>query len=482
MVPPKKKIPLHTKILWSLLAGAVLGIACQFMASKSPDFAGKLSWFIEHVAGPGGNIFLALIFMIVVPLLLSALILGVGEIGDVAKFGRMGVRTLIMTLIFSTIAVLLAWAAVNLVRPGDYVTKAQRDDIFAAYQEKAMEKLNLSKAEMEEDRKLREQALGSADDESDTPVDDPSYVSEGTKDAIASATKPADPPVIGLVPKNPLLEATRALSGGILPFMFFALFFGIALAKSDAAVTATLRQFFEGLFEVSQTVINMAMQFAPIGVFCLMFKTGAELGFSIFSILLIYASLVLVVLAIHQFGVYSLLLTVIARRNPLTFFKQMRNVMQTAFATSSSNATLPVALHDATEKIGLPKVVSSFVLTVGATANQNGTALFEGITLIFLCQLFDVGLSTGQQFQVLGLSILAGIGTAGVPGGSLPTIGAIIKGFGVPSSAIGLILGVDRILDMSRTVLNVTGDMAIACCVARWEGHSPEDVPESAMG
>jgi DAACS family dicarboxylate/amino acid:cation (Na+ or H+) symporter len=263
--------------------------------------------------------------------------------------------------------------------------------------------------------------------------------------------------------------------------MVFALIFGLAMTRADSQVVAPLKQMIEGIFEVSQKVIELAMQLAPYGVFALMFKTASTLGFEIFVTLGAYALTVLLGLAIHMFGVYSILIRVLARRNPLTFFRQIRTVMSTAFATASSNATLPVAMKTSVEELGLPKEISNFVLTVGATANQNGTALFEGITIIFFCQLFDVPLDMGKQLMILGLSIVAGIGTAGVPGGAWPVIGAIVKSLGVPAGAIGMALGVDRILDMSRTVLNVTGDIAIAACVSEWEGKGIQ-APEEVLG
>ncbi|MEZ5162417.1 MAG: dicarboxylate/amino acid:cation symporter [Fimbriimonadaceae bacterium] len=426
--------------MMSLVVGAIVGVIANVIAASNPAFKETLGTINDKIMGPVGSIFLAMIFMIVVPLLLSAIVLGVGEIGEVRKFGRIGGRTLIMTVVFSGIAVALAMIAVNLVNPGRGISEEKRDTLVAQYKEDA-------------DKKY----------------------------AAAEAPEPPDPPVLGIVPKNPILEASRALSGGILPFMFFAIIFGLAMTKVDSEVVAPLRQFFEAVFEVSQKVIDMAMTLAPIGVFALIFKTGSSLGFDIFILLLKYAVLVLVVLAIHMFGVYSLLIKFIAKRNPMDFFRQCRNVMITAFATSSSNATLPVALRDAEKEVGLPKDISSFILTVGATANQNGTALFEGITIIFLCQLFGVELGMADQLKVLGLAIVAGIGTAGVPGGAWPVIGAIVKGFKVPGEAIGIVLGIDRLLDMSRTVLNVVGDMAIACCVSEWEGRGVA-IPEEVQG
>lgn len=432
---PRKKMALHNKILLGLLLGGILGVTAQAVAADNTALQQNLRWFVDTIADPVGNIFLAMIFMIVVPLLLSALILGIAEIGDIAKVGRIGVRALTMTVILSGIAVAIAFTAVNLFRPGDTVSDEQRDQLYAAYQE------------------------------------------DGVKRETIGDQQIADPPVLGIIPRNPTLEATRALSGGILPFMFFALMLGLALAKSDPIKVAPVRAFFEGLFEMSQKVIEMAMAFAPIGVFFLVFKTGAILGLDIFRVLGVYAVVVLAALALHLFVTYPLALKFIAKRDPLRFFKQIRNVILTAFATSSSNATLPVALKTAEEEVGLPKDISSFVLTVGATANQNGTALFEGITIIFFCQLFDVPLTAADQLMVLGVSILAGIGTAGVPGGAWPVIGSVAKSLGVPGGAIGMALGIDRILDMSRTVLNVVGDLTIAACVTRWEGRDQELPP-----
>lgn len=421
-----------------LLLGAVFGIIQNLRFEGNPEAQELWKAFVSAWVDPVGQIFLALIFMIVVPLLLSALILGVQELGGVAKFGKIGGLTLGMTVLFSSLAVMLAFGAVTLFQPGKGISQQAAAQLQEKYQKDGEKKM-----------------------------------------AAAKAEPPADPAVLGIIPKNPLLEATRALSGGILPFMVFALFFGLAMTKIDPEKAVPLKQFFEGLFEVSQKVIDMAMSFAPIGVFALVFSTASTLGIELILILLRYAAVVLVALAIHQFVTYSLLIKLIAKRSPIEFFKQMRNVMLTAFATSSSNATLPVALRDATDEVGLPRDISSFVLTVGATANQNGTALFEGITLVFLCQIFGVPLESPQIVTILLMSIVAGIGTAGVPGGSWPVIGSIAQNLGVNASSIGIILGIDRILDMSRTVLNVTGDMAIACCVATLDGRSVV-IPEEA--
>jgi len=462
-----KGMALHNRILIGLGLGAVFGVGANLIAANNPAVKSFVEDLNAKVMTFVGDSFLAMIFMIVVPLLFSALVLGISDIGDVAKVGRLGIRALLLTVLFSGIAVAIALVLVNVVQPGKAISEQKRNELQQSYAKDGLKKEGFTEAEVEQI--IAERAAN---------PDGKSELEE--KIAAPKGGTEVDPPVAGIVPKNPLLEATRALSGGILPFMFFALVFGLAMAKSDPVVVAPFRQFCEAVFEISQRVIELAMMLAPFGVFALIFKTASTLGLDIFVTLGAYALTVLVGLAIHMFGVYTILIRVIAKRNPWDFYRRIKHVMMTAFATSSSNATLPVALKAAEEDLGLPKNISSFVLTVGATANQNGTALFEGITIIFFCQLFDVPLTFATQLTVLGLSIVAGIGTAGVPGGAWPVIGAIVKTLGVPAGAIGMALGVDRILDMSRTVLNVTGDIAIAACLAEWEGKGTV-IPAEAL-
>lgn len=219
------------------------------------------------------------------------------------------------------------------------------------------------------------------------------------------------------------------------------------------------------------------MKYAPIGVFFLVFRAASSLGANAVVAVGQYVILVLAALALHMFVTYPIFLKFVAKRDPVQFFRQCREVILTAFSTSSSNATLPVALRVAEQEVGLPRKTSSFVLTVGATANQNGTALFEGITILFLAQFAGVNLDFSQQLTIMGLAILAGIGTAGVPGGAWPMIGVILAKFGIPVELIGVVIGIDRILDMSRTVLNVVGDITIAACVSELDGLGME-IPE----
>lgn len=292
---------------------------------------------------------------------------------------------------------------------------------------------------------------------------------EDSKKGKSAAEQIAD-----LVPKNPIQSAVEAFSGGLLPFMVFALIFGIAMTLVEQEKVVPIKGLLEGLFAVSLKIIDFAMAIAPYGVFFLIFAAAAQLGWTSVMAVGKYALVVLGALAFHFFVVYSLALKYIARRNPWQFFKQVRSVMLTAFGTASSNATLPIALRSAEQDVGLPRDISSFVLTVGATANQNGTALFEGISILFLTQFFGVDLSFSQQLTVMGLAILAGVGTAGVPGGAWPAIAAILATLGVPAEGIVICLGIDRILDMSRTVLNVVGDITIAACVTQMEGANVE--------
>jgi DAACS family dicarboxylate/amino acid:cation (Na+ or H+) symporter len=419
----RKGMALHTKILLGLVLGAACGILAKKYVQDEESLKRAIDW-----AGAIGEVFLNLIFMVVVPLLFSALVLGVSELGDVRKIGRIGIRSLAMTIILSSIAVLIGVGAINLVDPSKAISLEKRQELRDNY----------------------------AKEQTSTP--DP--VQEKDKAAL------------GMVPKNPLRDAVAAFSGGILPFMVFSLIFGIALASIEAEKSLPLKGVLEALFAVSLKVIDFAMKFAPIGVFGLVFAAGAKLGIDLFVTLGGYVMVVLVALAVHQFVTYSLVIKFIGKRDPVQFFKQMRTVMATAFATSSSNATLPTAIKAAEDDLGVPRRIGNFVLTVGATANQNGTALFEGITIIFLCRLFGVDLSIGQQFMVMGLAIVGGIGTAGVPSGSIPMIAGVLTTLGAPAGAVGLIVGIDRIMDMSRTVLNVTGDMTIAVCVSAMEEKS----------
>jgi DAACS family dicarboxylate/amino acid:cation (Na+ or H+) symporter len=282
-----------------------------------------------------------------------------------------------------------------------------------------------------------------------------------------------------IVPANPALAITGVAPGSpasaaefpnMLQLMFFALMLGIAATLVSPATVAPVLRVLESVYALSAKVVDILMAFAPYAVACLLFGNIARFGIDLLGALGWFVVTVLLGLAIQMFGVYSLSVAFLSRIAPLDFFRRVKTVMLTAFSTSSSNATLPTALRISEENLGVPREINSFVLTVGATANQNGTALYEGVTVLFLAQLAQVDLSLGQQLMVVYLAILGGIGTAGVPSGSIPFIIAVLATVGVNPALIAIILGVDRILDMCRTTLNVVGDLTAATYVARAEG------------
>jgi DAACS family dicarboxylate/amino acid:cation (Na+ or H+) symporter len=256
----------------------------------------------------------------------------------------------------------------------------------------------------------------------------------------------------------------------MLHIMFFALMIGIAITLLPEPVSAPFVKVMESLFAITSKIIDIIMKFAPYAVACLLFSNIAVFGIDLLQSLAWFVFTVILGLSIHFFGVYSLSVWLLSRLHPIDFFKRVWTVIVTAFSTSSSNATLPTALRVSEENLGVPREINSFVLTVGATANQNGTALYEGVTVLFLAQLAGVELTLGLQLMVVYMAILGGIGTAGVPSGSIPFIIGILAMIGIDPALIAIILGADRILDMCRTTLNVVGDITAATFVARSEG------------
>lgn len=419
----------HHKLLGGLVLGVLLGVVLHPYADVA-----WLTTVNANVLQPVGQIFLRLILMIVVPLIFSAMVLGVYELGQSHGLGRVATKTLVYTLVASSLSVLIGIGLVNGLKPGSGFQINQ--DIVAAQQS-----------------------------------------SVETVQKNAAAAKGFGETLVDLIPKNPVEAAANALNGQIIAFMVFALIFGVALSQvSPKREESRLVELLEQLYAVSMRIIGYAMKIAPYGVFAIVFNTIFKFGYEILSSLLFYVVVVVVGLLLQQFVVYAFLLKTIARRSPWAFFKSCRDVYLYAFSTSSSNATLPKSLETAEHVLGLSPRVSRFVLTVGSTANQNGTALFEGITVLFLAQVYGIELGLGQQVQVVLMSILAGIGTAGVPGGSLPLILILVQSLGIPAEGLGLILGVDRFLDMCRTTLNVSGDLVIAALVDRSE---PRTLPQA---
>lgn len=426
IVPPRRpRWPLHVKIFLGMFTGAALGVAANLAFGDNR----LLTATVANVTYPAGRIFLRLIFMVVIPLVLSAIILGVAELGDARRLGRIGLKTLVFTLALSSVSVLIGVTLANLIRPGAGLSEKSRV-------------------------KLLEVMSRHAGDVKEPPP-----------------PKTGLQILLDLIPENPVKAMVGALDGEMIAVMVFALVIGIALTMIDRRAVEPLLLWLQAVYEVVLKVIGLAMQLAPYGVAALLFSVTASAGLDALTALFYYVVTVLLGLALHQLVTYSLLVKYYARYPPRLFFTRIREVMVTAFSTSSSNATLPVTLRVAETELGIPRSIGGFVLTLGSTLNQNGTALYEGITVLFLAQFFGVPLSLQGQVTVVLLSILSGIGTAGVPGGSLPLVTALLVTIGVPYEGIGIIVGIDRLLDMCRTVLNVTGDVTAAACVARSEGH-----------
>ncbi len=439
---PTRRIPLHTKILIGLLAGIVLGLAANWIGTVNvePGVANaadenanglhdRLEWVVQNLTEPAGKIFLRLMFMVVLPLVFSALSLAVVEIGDVRRLGKLGLKTLLFTAILSSTAVVLGVTLVNVIRPGDRLSPEKREALFEQYASGA--RTNVKKSE---------------------------------------EAKPIRDLIVDLLPENPLQEMVGAIDAsskgnGMLAVMVFSLILGAAITTAPEKCQ-TLVSWLEGWNTVAMIVIGWAMRLAPFGAGCLVFSITARLGVDILKSLFWFVATVVAGLALHLVVTYPVVLSAFSRMTPRRFFQGAREAMLVAFGTSSSSATLPTAIKVAEVDLKLPKEVSRFVLTVGATGNQNGTALYEGVVVLFMAQVFAAHLSLAQQIQVVLMSILAGVGTAGVPGGSLPLIVVLMTSLKIPGEGIAIILGVDRVLDMCRTVLNVTGDLVVATCVA----------------
>ena len=417
---------------WQMLAGFAIGLVAGLIAYSTSRDAAWVEFVTTYITGPIGQVFLRLLFMLVIPLLFSALVVGISEMGEIKSLKRVGLRTLAYTVLVSAVAVAVSLVTVNLLQPGAGVDKAAAASMLADSAGKAGE-----------------------------------IISKGAEQPSGIDA------VINIVPNN--LVEVMGSNSAILSVMFFALFFGIGLLLTETPAARTLQRGFQGLFDVTMRLIMIVIKLAPLAVACFMFTLAALFGWDLLIRLSAYVGTVLVALGVQMFIVFPLLLAFLGKKNPLLFFRQTQEASLMAFSTASSNATLPTSLKVAEQKLKLPPRIARFVLTVGATANQNGTAMFEGVTVLFLAQFFGIDLSLTQQLMVMGVCILGGIGTAGVPAGSLPVVALILAMVGINPEAIALVLGVDRFLDMCRTTLNVVGDLVAAQVIS---AHEPE--PEAA--
>lgn len=411
-----------TRILIGLLAGLVLGLLAKIAAGGRP----WLDLLIRNAVEPLGRMWLGSLIMVVIPLILSTLALGVAGLGDLKRLGRVGLVTLVCFLGLTTMSTALGLGAMNVLEPGKSLDPAVKTQLMATYKGDS--------AQMAE-------RMGLSQSSFDINL------------------------LVNIVPRNPLKAAA---AGDMLAVIFFALMLGAALARLPREKSEPMIKVLESLGEAMVSIIDLVMRAAPIGVFCLIFSVMARFGYGLLLNLMGYVITVLGSMAVFQILGYGLVLKLLARRAPLEFFRRIRVVMVTAFSTSSSNATLPTTIETAERDLGISPQIAGFVLPLGATMNMNGTALFEGATVLFLAQVFGVHLALPQQLLVVLMSVVTAIGVAGIPGGSLPLLMMVLAMTGVPPEGIALILGVDRLLDMSRTLLNVTGDLVTATLVERF--------------
>ncbi|MGE0406914.1 MAG: dicarboxylate/amino acid:cation symporter, partial [Candidatus Korobacteraceae bacterium] len=379
---------LHNRIFIGLAVGAGAGLA--FNAALGPNHP-TILWTTHNLTEPIGTLFLRLLLMIVVPLIFSALVVGVAGVGDVRKLGRVGLKSFAYTIIFSAISVLIGLTLANTIRPGHRINPETTAALNQRYGTEATQRM---------------QAAGDGASES-----------------------PLMQVVRTIVPANPI-AAVASETPNLLHLMFFAAFLGVAVTLIPVAVSKPMLDVLQAVFDASAKAVDIIMRLAPYAVACLVFNSTSRFGLDLLGALVWFIATVLLGLGLQMFGVYSLSVYFLSKISPVEFFRRTKTVAITAFSTSSSNATLPTAMRVSEENLGVPREINSFVLTVGATMNQNGTALYEGITVLFLAQLAGLQLSLGSQLMVVYLAILGGIGTAGIPSGSIPFIVAILAQMG----------------------------------------------------
>jgi DAACS family dicarboxylate/amino acid:cation (Na+ or H+) symporter len=417
-----KGMKLHTKILLGLLVGAVVGVVANRTLGAEHVLVEGTN---RYVAGPVGQIFLRMLFMIVVPLIFASISLGVAGLGDVRRVGRVGGKAIAYFLASTALAATLGLVLVSAVRPGATLDPTIREELLQTYAG---------------DASSRVQAAQTSNFGIET--------------------------LVNIVTRNPIKSAVDL---DLLGLIFFSLMFGAALTLISEQRARPMIGVLEALNDVVIKIVGIAMRLAPYGVTGLIFGVTSRFGYHLLRPLAAYVVVVLGALLLHVAVNLSVILRFAVGISPRLFFSRIKSALVTAFSTSSSSATLPTALATAEKNLGIPAKIAGFVLPIGSTMCMNGTALFEGITVIFLCQVFGVNLSLGQMIVVVVMSVITAVGAAGVPGGSIPLLVGILTMFGVPAEGIAIILGVDRILDMSRTTVNVCGDLTATAFVARSE-------------
>jgi dicarboxylate/amino acid:cation (Na+ or H+) symporter, DAACS family len=420
-------LALHSKIMIGLMIGAILGISAHLLTTAHPAAHAQVLWLAQYCTDPVGQVFLYLLFIGGMPLVFASLALGVAKLGDLRTLSRIGAKVGAYFLLVTALAVTIGLALAHTLQPGVGFEPAVQARLLATF--------------------------GRVEPETPT---------RATPAPGARST-----PLVNLVQHHPI-DAAGTI--GLLAVICFALLFGVALRHIPVEQSTPVQRLLDGLHEVIIKIVDIAMQMAPVAIAALMFSTTARFGWGVLRHLFWYALCVITGLLIQQFAVFALLVRVFAGLHPLAFFRSITPVMVTAFATSSSQATLPTTMKTAKEALGVPPQIASFVLPLGATMNMSGTALFAGATCVFLAQVFGVHLGSSEQLIVILFSVLIAVGTAGVPGSSIPLLMIVLNTIGVPPGGIAIVLSIDRLLDMCRTVPNVTGAITCACFIARSEG------------
>ena len=414
---------LYTKILLGLVLGTVLGLVAN---------AARVDWLQELLVSlePVGTGFIRLITMIVIPLVIASLMVGTASLGDLRKLGRVGGKTILYYLVTTAIAVSIGLGLSNLIQPGGQIDPSTRDQLAAQFEGEAQDQMQ-----------------------------------------IAAEAPALTDVLLGMIPRNPVKAAADF---ELLPLIFFSVIFGAAISLLPNDQRRTVVLFLEGINGASMIVIGWVMKLAPYAVFALIGSVVAQFGLDLLQSLLIYAITVAAGLALHTFVTIGLLVRFAAGLNPVAFFKRIVPVQVFGFSTSSSSATLPLTMSTAETKLGISKQVSSFVLPLGATINMDGTALYQAVAVMFIAQIYGIPLGLTAQLTVVLTATLASIGAAGVPSAGLITLIVVLQSVGLGdkvAAGIALILGVDRILDMLRTITNLTGDLSCASFIARTEGE-----------
>ncbi len=417
----------HWKIMIALVAGAIIGIIANITVAGNDGAKEILNTIINTVAHPIGQIFLRMLFIVVVPLVFASLASGVAGLGDLSKLGKIGGRTLIFFLTTSTFAAIVGITLLEVVRPGDGFDPAAREVLMRSYASQTTE------------------------------------IQSKTGDVVATGTLAVVNQILDMfIPRN----ITKAITEmQMIPLIVFSLLLGAALTKIAGDKRDAMLKWLDAWTESMITIVGFAMKLAPYAVFCLIFGVTARFGLDLLQKLGIFVFLILFGYATVLFVFYPFLLKILTKRNPIEFLRDASPIMITAFSLSSSNGTLPTTIRVSETALGIRPKIASFVLPLGATMNMNGTALFEGAVVLFIAQVFGIELSIMQQILVVALCVISAVGVAGVPGASLPLLMIVMAQVGVPPDGLAIILGVDRILDMGRTVVNVMGDVVCAAYI-----------------